>query len=524
MVLALSTTFISSTIYASSSERLFAMEDDRPATKRVAITLGDPKNPNIEFDVNYNQKYGMSALERIYLNGIGELNKDTPEIEDPYSFLLKILSDEKHAFRGLYDSRGPRGYEINGKYYPSIFAVLKDIQVSGHPNSAKINMILQALGKQIPDDQRYLVEQQLQQETLKQLIVDAEKNDEAALEALQTQITSLSSNVNTQSSFKDIPSVQAPDTLTTDTILYSASDTVTDLLEARMDTFDNTPGVIGVSSGDFMQSAGVWVKGTMSTAKQKEIKLMPEYKVNQQGITIGADVGEDNLVGVAYSMIRSKVKHTNMTEKATNHIGAIYGLYNFSDTIFLNGQLKYGRANIKKQRNTRDFNNYIAYGKTKAELIGGRVELGYYYNFLDRSQLIPSIGLSYDTVKIKKYKETGDGLNRTVGKRNGDKAAVTGGLMVNHAIDLKTFVLIPEVHTNVTYTLKRKNDKTAITLFEGLSPIYVPSGKPPKTSYKIGGSLKAAKSQNLELSLGYDLGLSKKFHSHSGYIQARVDF
>jgi outer membrane autotransporter protein len=486
-----------------------------PPTTVKSITFGDPNNPIIKMYSAGSDSNGV----KIDVAGKGTVYDSTIDSknDDALSFLLNLNKNGKDDFVGLYDSKGPRGLIIGGKQYPSIFAALQDITISGFPKNDELNQLIRSIGRQVPDTQ---TEHISIQNNLQYLVEDSRVNTES-IAVLQNRVNDLAKQITQQSKFSDVPSVLAPDTASTDVISFAAGEAVTDLIESRM---DNSEAALGMASGDIMQSFGVWVRGMIGSAKQKEMKLIPEYKLNQQGITIGADIGEDDLIGVAFTTIASKVKQSSMTEKATNYIGSIYGLYNFTDNIFVNGQLKYGRSNIKKERNIRNTNK-VTYGKTKGEMIGGKVELGYYYGFMDKSQLIPSVGLSYDTITIKKYKENNPNLlTRTVGKRTCDKTSFIVGVIVNHAIDYKTFILTPEIHTNINYVLRRKDDATSITLLEGTAPVYIPSGKPPKTSYKIGGSITASKSKNLEFSVGYDLGLSKKFHSHSGYIQARVDF
>lgn len=55
-------------------------------------------------------------------------------------------------------------------------------------------------------------------------------------------------------------------------------------------------------------------------------------------------------------------------------------------------------------------------------------------------------------------------------------------------------------------------------------PVITPSGKLQKTLYKVGGSLKIQKSRLLNMEIGYDLGKSKKYYSHTGYISAILAF
>ena len=333
-------------------------------------------------------------------------------------------------------------------------------------------------------------------------------------------LTDTSKGVNKLS---DLTPVQKPDTITTDSLLSSIS-SVTSIVDNRM--VDMTGGAIGVSSGDESRQYGAWVKGMYTYAKQSEYKLVPGYKLNQAGATIGFDIGENPIFGIAYSFIDSKAnsKNIGMKEKIKSHIGTIYGLYDLGNNIFIDGQARYGKSNIKKNRANDNVSNDTSHGKTKADLLGGKIELGYDYALENKVHLIPTLGVSYDEVKVKGYKETGEGLNRNVGKRTASKTSGIVGLSARSAIEGPSYTVIPEAHVNAIYALQTKNGKTTLTLFEGMDPITTPSNKTPKMSYKVGGSLKFIHSKMVDLGVGYDLGLSKKFYSHTGYLNARVNF
>jgi len=310
------------------------------------------------------------------------------------------------------------------------------------------------------------------------------------------------------------------------TVMEGSMGSISNLIETRMDNFapKNQPKEIAVAAGDESQSSyGLWVRGMLGTAKQRVTNNNPAYKLDQNGASIGFDFGDDYLLGIAYTFLNSKVKDVVTHDKITSNVGTIYGLYNFDNNFFVNGQLKYGKSNIKKHRNIKDSQGNIAYGKTKSDNYGGEVEVGYYYNFMDSSQFIPSVSIAYDYVKVKGYQESGKGLNRTVSKRTGKQTSTNLELMLNHTLYMNELIMVPEIHTNIDYAIHRKNAGTTITLFKGVTPIYIPATKPSKVHYNIGGSVKLANQKKFDITLGYDFSIAKKFRSHAGYIQARVN-
>ena len=321
----------------------------------------------------------------------------------------------------------------------------------------------------------------------------------------------------------DFTPIQRPDTATTDTLLVSIAN-LDHLIDKRRD--DILFGALGIASGEIYTEYGLWVKGLKSYAKQGEYKLTPMYKLNQQGITIGLDFIDDSLFGVAYSFTSDHLSTNvpNTKEEINSHIANVYGLYKFTDNLFVDIQAKYGKSHINKSRNNLNLSNDIAYAKTTGDIYGGKVGLGYSYNLQERLSIVPSMGLSYDELTINGYQETGVGFNRKIGTRTVNKTAALLGLKISNYVAINSYTLIPEIHVKVFQALSTNNANTTITIIDGVNPLVTPSGKLPKTIYKIGGSSKMIKFPAIELSLGYDAGISKKFYSHTGYISAKFTF
>ena len=83
--------------------------------------------------------------------------------------------------------------------------------------------------------------------------------------------------------------------------------------------------------------------------------------------------------------------------------------------------------------------------------------------------------------------------------------------------------VIPEIHANVDYAFNTKNSATSVTLVNGIDAIATPSQKISKGFYNIGGSVKGIQADMYEISAGYDLGLAKKFQSHTGTLKLKVN-
>lgn len=326
-------------------------------------------------------------------------------------------------------------------------------------------------------------------------------------------------------SLGELTPVQRPDTSTTDMLLASIAN-IDRLIDTRIDYM--LLEALGIASGEEVSSGqGLWVKGLKSYAKQGGYKLTPGYKLNQNGLAIGIDFIENpSIWGISYSFTSGDLSTNipNTKEKINSHIANIYGLYGFTDNLFIDMQARYGKSYINKSRNNLNLSNDISYAKTSGDLYGGKLELGYSYNLQEKLNMIPSIGISYDEIKINGYKERGTGFNRKIAARTVNKTSGIFGLKLSNDIAIGPYSFIPEIHAKLFRALNTNNDNTVITFIDGVSPLVTPSGKLPVTSYNIGLSSKITKLQALDLTLGYDAGFSKKFHSHTGYFSAKIIF
>ena len=156
--------------------------------------------------------------------------------------------------------------------------------------------------------------------------------------------------VNPDKGSDSLTPIQKQDSAATDSLLVSAAqiDLVNNVIDNRLIEV----ATLGVASGDGTPiSYGMWVRGMFSQAKQNSHKLVPGYKLNQHGATIGFDAGEEDArLGIAYSFVDSKVKgtKTGIKDKVKSHIVTIYGLYGFENNMFVDGQIRLGKSNIKK--------------------------------------------------------------------------------------------------------------------------------------------------------------------------------
>lgn len=343
-----------------------------------------------------------------------------------------------------------------------------------------------------------------------------------AMQSLNQQTQLYFTDPGFAKSIDDFTPIQKPDTLTTDTILNELVN-LDRIIDSRMTSV--TLGEYTVSAGDEITIQDeIWIKGFTSHAKQSQYNLVPGYKSDQVGAVIGLDFIMDNAIGLAYAFIHDNVKGHTMMDKINTHIATIYGLYELDKNLYVDAQARYGKSYVNKSRYNMNLSGDISYAKTEGDLYGGKLELFYDYITQGKIHLVPSIGITYDELRISKYQEKGVGFNRRVAARKMDKTTGLIGIKLSKAIELDSYLIIPEIHVKCMNTLSANNGNTTITILDGMEPLITPSSKLQKTLYKVGALLKIKRLRPVNIEIGYDFGKSKKYHSHTGYISAILAF
>jgi len=353
----------------------------------------------------------------------------------------------------------------------------------------------------------------------------AEDNDELPGQA-ERQLNLLKTEINkylitnvTAANIKNLPAVQASDSAVSEGLVDGVR-AIGAIIGGRVAAVG-----LGTNAGDLLESYGVWIKGNYTKGTQKSYGVNPGYKFDQKGVTIGADTGDESMLGLAYSYSMSDIKNkTNSLTKddIQSHTGTIYGTYAITNEAFITGQAHYGLSKIKKKRATGDVNNNKATAKPKATTFGARAEVGYLYAIDPTIHIVPTIGVSHVDVKVDGYTEK-NGLSRTVAKRKTTRTSGIASVSAKYLSDMGSMKLIPEVHANIDYAFNSKNSNTQVTLIAGIDPIATPAQKLTKGYYNVGTSIKAIQSDMYEISGGYDFGFAKKFQSHTGSLKLRVN-
>jgi outer membrane autotransporter protein len=247
---------------------------------------------------------------------------------------------------------------------------------------------------------------------------------------------------------------------------------------------------------------GLWVAGTFGSSTQDAYKGNPSYKGTVSGGTIGGElyIGENNLIGITYSRMNSdfKFKGSSIGDKlsAESDIISLYGQQQFGNGFLL--QEIFSASNSKiDTKNLRQVgpNSYkTASGKYTSKAYGFEGNIGYQFAAVDGINLMPNIGIRYNTYN-NAYTETGTGVNNMyiAGKSGNLTTGIVGIKLAAPKRLSNDTQIVPGLHASVENSFNNKQPKVkarftwADNYFENTT-----SSSTPKVGYNVGASLLTA--------------------------------
>ncbi|WP_341793751.1 MULTISPECIES: autotransporter outer membrane beta-barrel domain-containing protein [unclassified Rickettsia] len=315
----------------------------------------------------------------------------------------------------------------------------------------------------------------------------------------------------------------------TSSIPIEIMNSVTDLIKSRI---SSTAGLGAVAAGDEDTSItkGVWIAGLYGANKQGVQKNMSGYKGNTYGSTIGFDVefNDNDLVGIAYTNMRSNFKATTATKGKTavnSHVLALYGQKELPENFSLQGMFAAAR-NYIKNKSVYSGSNVI--GKYKNDSLSFETLLNYKYPTNYELTIIPNIGIRYGSSKDGIYKDSDLGVQHlTVAAKSQNlwTGIVGTKILFTPQRVAESITLTPGLHVSIENHFNNKNKKVeAQVSWEGRQikeTIILP--KQPKAGYNIGASVLAQKG-NVDVLVEYNCHLQKKYQSHQGFVKLKISF
>ena len=274
----------------------------------------------------------------------------------------------------------------------------------------------------------------------------------------------------------------------------------------------------GMSSGDALEDASVWVQGLANHAKLNKTSQSDGFKSDTFGTAMGLEKKVSNQVkaGIGYAYNDTDVKATGRDTDVTTHTALVYGEYKPSNW-FVNGIMSYGWSDYDESKNVA---GNIVTAKYDAETFGLQAMTGYDI-FTKYATVTPEAGLRYIHIKTDGYT---DSAMQSVSSNTSDIITGVIGSRVRKTFDTQSGLrFTPEAKLAMTYDLKHDNVTSNVTLPNGSS--YSVNGKAlDRFGIEVGGNVTAEINDNVELSLGYEGKFREDYQDHSGLINFKYNF
>ena len=445
------------------------------------------KNSTLSLSVNSATDYGKLFAENITVENGAKLNASLAQgvVTTGEKITLQLLSANNTDFNNFSDVFDNEMYKFekvdkNGLYSISLVKTAEDI------------VIEQGGEKWVSDvAKKYIDIGEFMQgsvaETIANKMIDLAQNDSEKI------ISEIKSIAPAEVSIGYSRSVENNDRLVK---------TINNYLRGEKNPF-------GMSSGDEISNASLWVRPYVSKSQMNDGDKYLETDVNSTGVIVGLEKKVDTNVklGAGFQFEEGDISAYNRNIETLTTIGFIYGEYKPSDW-FINSLVSYG---VSK------------YDETKYAL-GAEFVADYDINFSSVSaitgykfgNITPEIGLNYYHIKQNEYT---DSAMQKVAENSIDMLRATGGVRLEN--NYKSFN--SSVYLGLTYDLATDNTDTIVDLISGTS--YVVAGKSmPRLGYELNVGVNTVVSENTAVYVSYMGAYNSDYQKHTGLLELRYNF
>lgn len=293
-----------------------------------------------------------------------------------------------------------------------------------------------------------------------------------------------------------------------------------------------TGGGTGVSSGEMLRGLGVWGQAFGSTATQDRRLGVDGYSADTYGIAFGADakVLDPLRLGLSFAYARTGVDDAGSREGSgqtiNSYIGSLYGTYT-ANRWYVDGALTYGHHTYD---GTRVINITGAARQTAKSSYGGnqygaKAELGVPFAVGSGVTVTPLVGIAYNHLRQDGYTEKDAAAALTVGSSNTDSIKSSLGVKASSTVaQWREWNVRPNARAIWSHEFNTKAHDQTSAYVDGGSSFTNTGTDAASESFTLGIGLDLASVRNTTLSAKYDAGLSDRYVSHTGSLQARMEF
>ena len=274
----------------------------------------------------------------------------------------------------------------------------------------------------------------------------------------------------------------------------------------------------GISSGDMLDDAAVWVQGLYNKSKLNNTSKAYGYDADTYGTAFGLEkfVTKSVKLGAGYAYNSTDIDgHNRDTDVHTSTLFA-YGEYK-PNNWFVNGIASYGWSDYSETKHS----TVDVKSKYDVDTFGLQAMTGYEFNLPQAFTLAPEAGVRYARVEQDGYI---DDAGQSVKSRNSNIWTGVAGAKLSKAFAADNGMIFkPELRLAATYDLKNDKGNTLVTLANGTS--YSVQGTALKRfGVEVGAGVTADLSDNVELSMGYEGRFRSHYQDHTGLINAKYKF
>ena len=274
----------------------------------------------------------------------------------------------------------------------------------------------------------------------------------------------------------------------------------------------------GISSGDMLDDAAVWVQGLYNKSKLNNTSKAYGYDADTYGAAFGLEkyVTKATKLGAGYAYNSTDIDgHNRDTDVHTSTLFA-YGEYK-PNNWFVNGIASYGWSDYSETKHS----TVDVKSKYDVNTFGLQAMTGYDFNLPQAFTLTPEAGVRYARVEQDGYV---DDAGQSVKSHNSDIWTGVAGAKLSKAFAADNGMIFkPELRLAATYDLKNDKSNSFVTLANGTS-YAVQNTSLKRFGVEVGAGVTANLNDNVELSLGYEGRFREHYQDHTGLINAKYKF
>ena len=263
---------------------------------------------------------------------------------------------------------------------------------------------------------------------------------------------------------------------------------------------------------DPFRKTAMWMQGLGGYAKQDNRFDAAGYSAYTGGYAIGYDgnVNCDTTVGFGYAYTTTDGESHGRDMDVSAHNLFAYGKYQPSEW-YLRGAFTYGAAKYDEKS---DVAGHSVTAKYDVHYTGLEAALGHDF----ANGLTPEFGLRATHLMPDDYE---DSLGQKVTNKDIFALSAAALLKYRNTYELNEYTVRPNVYAGLTYDLTDDGSNTAVRINEMNYDII--GKRLPRLGGEAGFAVEVSH-DNIDLSVGYDMGYREDYISHTGMIKLRYNF